>query len=268
MKNESSNLGFEKIDLYEKANLKKVIEAYKEYLTITHFNIVLENKVSVKKIFSDPSKKMAIKSIELPEYNKNNFMPYLNGYVIDIDKRLDRFRSNGSISLAEKIKTIAFLIAECSQMEMQYYPYNQVLVFFNFEWRYENTPIPFSRLILRPEDFDNIKNEILLRFEFFQFIKMKLELFKMRLEAEKPVSKFIKWKKSKRPELMITEIALALEEKGYIEFISPQTKTEFITELKRIYSLKDYKWSEMVSEINKRERHRYKNLKHLCSDSD
>jgi hypothetical protein len=152
-------------------------------------------------------------------------------------------------------------------MEMQYYPYNKVLVFFNFEWRYENVSIPFSRLILSPKDFEDIKNEINLRFEFFQFIKMKLELFKMRLEAEKPVTKLIKWKKTKRPELIITEIALALEEKGYMEFISPQSKTEFIKELKRIFSLKDYKWSEMVSEINKRELQRYKSLKNLANQN-
>lgn len=268
MKIQPTNIVTEKMNLYENASLKRVIESFKENLSITHFDLVPKNKVSIKNFFSNTTDILSIKAIVLPEINYQNLNPYLDTYLVDMETRLNQFRSNTKLSLAEKIKTLAFLISECGQMEMQYYPFNQLLVFYNFEWRYENTPIPYSRLAIEKKDIELVRKEIMLRFEFFQFIKMKLELFKMRLEAEKPKTKLINWKKTKRPELIITEMVLALEEKGHIDYISDQAKTEFRSELVKIFSLKHFKWSEMVSEINKRQRLRYKILRNLIKDSD
>lgn len=263
MKNKKTSINYEKMLLYENASLKKIIDVHKENLTIAHFNITLDKKVSLKKILSNPIELYAVKSVELPEINHQNFMPFLDSYLVDIDKRVDKFRSNNSISQADKIKVITLLISECSQMEMEYYPYNRVLVFYNFEWKYNGVPIPFSRIILKPTEYEKVREEILLRYELFQFIKMKLELLKMKLEAEKPVSNNVQWKRTKRPELIMTEIVQALEEKKYIEFGNENSKTEFVEELKKTFSLKDFKWSEMVSEINKRKRFKYKSLREL-----
>ena len=266
MKNSIQIPTIERIQLYEKASLKKVIDEYKESLSISHFNIIPVKKFSLEKFLSDTSENIKVKSIEPLRINATNFLPYFNDYASDIDTRINKFISDKKISHQEKIKTVSLLITECTKMVLTYYPFNQNLVFFNFNWKCENTIIPFSRLNLKESDFQIIKNEINLRFEFFQFINMKLELCKMKLESDIPNLKLVNWKKTKRPELLITEIILALEEKGYIAFSTEQHKTEFIANLKKIFALKDFKWSEMINEINRREKFRYKILRELLKD--
>lgn len=253
-----------RITLNENASLKRIIEAYKEELSFTTIHLAIASKFSLKQFLNNPEKKYPVRSIQLPPINVTNFLPYLNEYIIDIDNRLNKFRNSTKLTQQEKIKILAFLITECSQMELQYYPYYQLLGLFNFDWRIENTPVPFSRLIIDQQSVEMISKEVTLRYEFFTLLKKKLELCKLRLEAERPTDKFLSWKKTKRPQLIITEIILALEEKEYIQYLSDQAKTEFIERLKATFSLTQFKWSEMVSEINKRDNIRFKNLRTLA----
>jgi hypothetical protein len=256
----------QKFNLYEKASLENVIKAYKENLEISHFNLILANSITIEEIIGNPPDKIEVIDIELPEMNKYNHIVLLNNYVVDLNKRLEDFQNDTKESKNQKIKTLTTLISECAQMEIQYYPYHRTLSFFNIDWRYNNLSIADSKISYNTTFIENVRYEMALRYEYFQYIKMRLDLCKMKLEAENPISKFLKWNKTSRPELIVTEILLALEEKGYIEYTSEKSKTEFIEEIRRIFSLKDFKFSEIISDINKRQRFRYKNLKALAKE--
>lgn len=240
------------IKLYKNASIWNVINEYKEQLCIKEFNIIPKAKFDLKK-FLDKPYIINVKNITLPNSNILNIIANAEMFKKDMTERLSTLKDNPNMSKETKLNLINASINECKQMEFEYNPNNRFIVGLYFSWKIDTNHIPFSCLKFTDPQMKYIKNEIFIRYELFNWIRLELEN-SYRENYYQTGKKLIKWKTKSRNQMKIAEFIWALEKSGEVEFESDSDKRKFQSELIEVFNLKQIKWSELNAEIKRRKK--------------
>jgi hypothetical protein len=244
--------------LYKNATVKSVVQDFIEQLTIKEFRLVTYQPFDISEFLKNPSV-IAVKKVLPLQFNLQLLLAKMPVYKNDFNNRIEKLIASSDILKEEKLEQIAFAISECKRMKLEFNPNNRFVIGLNFDWKIKRAVIPFQYLDFEKNDYYMVSDEILVRYEIFQWLESQLERAYVLVKNKIDNKPLLKWKVSKRPELKIAEFIWALERAGEIEFLSNEAKARFQADMIRLFNLrKPYnqklKWSELNADIQKRKK--------------